>query len=161
MHGPGRAVEGGVAEGEDAAVGGHQPVAPAVGRGGHAHDGLVEVAAAQTTVGHGIAEGGDTPIGCPQCSTPPLSDVEVIPTIERDDAAPETGAAVVNETVTLPFTATASLESVAVYVTDSTLASVTVNVACPLASVAPVTAVICDEPPDALRTTLRPVRVDR
>ena len=30
----------GVAEGEDAAVGGHQPVAAALGHGGHAHDGL-------------------------------------------------------------------------------------------------------------------------
>ena len=38
----GRAEEGGVAVGEDAAVGGHQPVALAAGRGGHADDGLVE-----------------------------------------------------------------------------------------------------------------------
>ncbi len=37
----GRAVEGGVAEGEDAAVGGDLPVAAAVRGGGHAHDGLV------------------------------------------------------------------------------------------------------------------------
>ena len=46
----GGAVEAGVAEGEDAAVGGHQPVALAVGRGGHAHDGLVEVDAAGRAV---------------------------------------------------------------------------------------------------------------
>ena len=34
-----RAVEAGVAEGEDAAVGGHQPVPAAVGGGRHAHEG--------------------------------------------------------------------------------------------------------------------------
>ncbi len=39
---PRRAVEGGVAEGEDAAVGGHQPVAVPARRGGHAHDGHVQ-----------------------------------------------------------------------------------------------------------------------
>ena len=38
----GRAVERGVAVVEDAAVGGHHPIAPAVGGRGHAHDGLVE-----------------------------------------------------------------------------------------------------------------------
>ena len=38
MDAPGRAEERGVTEGEDAAVGGHQPVAVAVGRGGHADD---------------------------------------------------------------------------------------------------------------------------
>ena len=41
-HVAGRAVEAGVAVGEDAAVGGHQPVALAVGRRGHSDDGLVE-----------------------------------------------------------------------------------------------------------------------
>ena len=40
---PHRAVERGIAETEDATVGSHQPVAPAVGRRGHADDGCVEV----------------------------------------------------------------------------------------------------------------------
>ena len=39
----GGAVEAGVAEGEDAAVGGHQPIALPSGVDGHPHDGLVEV----------------------------------------------------------------------------------------------------------------------
>ena len=38
----GRSVEAGVAEGEDAAVGGDHPVPTAVGGDGHAHDGLVQ-----------------------------------------------------------------------------------------------------------------------
>ena len=38
-----RTVEVGIPKGEDATVRGHQPVAPAVGRGGHAHDGPVEM----------------------------------------------------------------------------------------------------------------------
>ena len=41
--GAGGAVEGGVAEGEDAAVAGHQPVALAVGGRRHAHHGLLRV----------------------------------------------------------------------------------------------------------------------
>ena len=41
-HGPGRAVELGVTETEDAAVGRHQPVAVAVAGRGHADDRLVQ-----------------------------------------------------------------------------------------------------------------------
>ena len=59
----GGAVEAGVAEGEDAAVGRHQPVALAVGRGGHPHDGLVEVQVAGGAVEAGVAEGEDAPVG--------------------------------------------------------------------------------------------------
>ena len=55
------AVEVGVAEGEDAAVGRHEPVAVAVGRGGHADDGLVEVNAA----------GGAVELASPKAKTPP------------------------------------------------------------------------------------------
>ena len=45
--GPQGTVEGGVAEGEHAAVGGHQPVAAAVGGGGHPDDGGVEMESAE------------------------------------------------------------------------------------------------------------------
>src|SRR4029077_663770 len=51
------------AEGEDAAVGGDQPVAAAVGGGGHADDGLVEVEAAGGAVEPGVAEGEDAAVG--------------------------------------------------------------------------------------------------
>ena len=59
----GGAVEPGVAEGEDAAVGGHQPVAAAVGGGRHAHDGGVEVDVAGGAVEPGVAEGEDAAVG--------------------------------------------------------------------------------------------------
>ena len=60
---PVRAVEGGVAEGEDAAVGGHQPVAAAVGGGRHGHDGLGEADAPGGPVEAGVAEGEDAAVG--------------------------------------------------------------------------------------------------
>ena len=52
----------GVAEGEDAAVVGDQPVAAAVGGGGHADDGLVEGDAAGGAVEAGVAEGEDAAV---------------------------------------------------------------------------------------------------
>ena len=55
-------VEVGIPKGEDATVGGHQPVAPAVGRGGHAHDGPVEMDCARRTVEVGIAKGEDATV---------------------------------------------------------------------------------------------------
>src|SRR5207245_933263 len=58
-----RAVEAGVAEAEDAAVGGHQPVAPSAGGGGHAHDGPVEGQAARRAVEAGVAEAEDAAVG--------------------------------------------------------------------------------------------------
>ena len=58
----GRAVEAGVAEGEDPAVGGHQPVALAVGGRGHAHDGLVEGEATDRPVEAGVTESEDRPV---------------------------------------------------------------------------------------------------
>ena len=58
-----RSVEGGITEGEDTAVRGHQPVAPPVRRGVHAHDGLVEGEGSGRTVEGGIAKGKDAPVG--------------------------------------------------------------------------------------------------
>src|SRR5205823_5555939 len=55
--------EGGVAEGEDAAVGGDEPVAPAGPRGRHGHDGLVERLAPHRPVEGGGAEGEDAAVG--------------------------------------------------------------------------------------------------
>src|ERR1035437_5873574 len=55
-HRPGGAVEGGVAEAEDASVRGIFPVALAVGGGGHTHDWLVEGGASLGTVELGVAE---------------------------------------------------------------------------------------------------------
>ena len=48
---------------EDAPVGGHQPVAPAVGGGGHVHDGSVEVDVAGGAVEGGVAEAEDAAVG--------------------------------------------------------------------------------------------------
>ena len=59
----GRAVEAGVAEGEDAAVGGDEPVALAVGRRRHADDRRVEREAAGAPVEAGVAEGEDAAVG--------------------------------------------------------------------------------------------------
>ncbi len=58
-----RPVEGGVAEGEEAAVGGHQPVALAVGRGGHAHHRLVQTHASGRPVEAGVTEGEEAAVG--------------------------------------------------------------------------------------------------
>ena len=58
----GRTVEPGVAEGEDAAVGRVQPVAPAAAGGGHAHDRLVEGDAPGRSVEPGVAEGEDAAV---------------------------------------------------------------------------------------------------
>ena len=55
----GGSVEGGVAEGEDPSVACDEPVALAVGGGGDADDGLVEVGAASGSVEGGVAEGED------------------------------------------------------------------------------------------------------
>ena len=51
--GPPAEPEGGITEGEDASIGGHQPVALSVGRRSHSHDGCVEMVAA-----HRAVEGG-------------------------------------------------------------------------------------------------------
>ena len=59
---PGRAVEHGVAVVEDPAVGRHQPVAAAVGRGRHPDDGLL-VQAARRAVEHGVAVVEDPAVG--------------------------------------------------------------------------------------------------
>ena len=58
-----RPVEPGVAEGEDAAVGRHQPVAAAVGGGRHAHHRLVEPDVPRRPVEAGVAEGEDAAVG--------------------------------------------------------------------------------------------------
>ena len=70
-----RAVELGVAEGEDPAVGGDQPVPPPVGVGRHADDRLVQRHGPGRAVELGVAEGedpavgGDQPVpaGCRRC----------------------------------------------------------------------------------------------
>ena len=62
-HAAAGAVEGGVAVVEDAPVGGHEPVAPAVGGGGHGHDGPVEAHAAARAVEGGVAVVEDAPVG--------------------------------------------------------------------------------------------------
>ena len=59
----GGAVEAGVAEGEDAAVGGEEPVALAVGGGGHPDDRLVQVDRPGGAVERGVAEGEDAAVG--------------------------------------------------------------------------------------------------
>ena len=59
----GGAGEGGVTEVEDAAVGRHHPVALAVGRGRHAHDGLDQVDGSGRTVEGGVAEAEDPAVG--------------------------------------------------------------------------------------------------
>ena len=59
----GRTVEAGVAVGEDAAVGGHQPVAVPVRRAGHAHHRLVEGEVAGRAVEAGVAVGEDAAVG--------------------------------------------------------------------------------------------------
>ena len=58
-----RAVEGGVTEGEHAAVQGHQPVAPSVGGGGHAHDRSLEDQGAERAVEPGGPGGEDAAVG--------------------------------------------------------------------------------------------------
>src|ERR1035437_7949570 len=62
-HRPGGAVEGGVAEGEETAVGRHLPVATAVRRRRDAHDRLVERLATHGAVELGVAEGEETAVG--------------------------------------------------------------------------------------------------
>src|SRR5664280_241457 len=63
MDGPGRPVELGVAEREDASIGGHQPVTTSVRRHCHAHDGLVEMDGTGRPVELGVAEREDASIG--------------------------------------------------------------------------------------------------
>ena len=58
-----RPEELGVTEGEDAAVGGDQPVAEAVGGGGDADDRCVQGRAAGRAVEAGVAEGEDPTVG--------------------------------------------------------------------------------------------------
>ena len=60
---PGAAVEPGVAEGEDAAVGRHQPVALPVGGGGHADHRFVQRDVARAAVERRVAEGVDAALG--------------------------------------------------------------------------------------------------
>ena len=55
-------VVAGIAEGEDATVGGDQPVAAAVGRRRDAHDGTLQVDRARRTVELGGAEGEDAAV---------------------------------------------------------------------------------------------------
>src|SRR5205807_805972 len=57
------AVEGGVTEGEDAAVAGHQPVPAARRRGRHSDDGPVERQSGERAVGRGGAERPDVAAG--------------------------------------------------------------------------------------------------
>ena len=59
-------MEGGVAVGEDAAVGGHQPVAVAVRGGRHAHHRSVEHEVAGRAVEDGVAVGEDAAVRCHQ-----------------------------------------------------------------------------------------------
>ena len=61
-----RAVEGGVAVGEDATVGGDQPVALAVGGRRHPHDGPVEGQRARRAVEGGVAVGEEPAAGRPE-----------------------------------------------------------------------------------------------
>ena len=58
---PARAVEAGVAVVEDPAVGGHQPVALAVGGGRHADDRLVQLEGTRRAVEAGIPLGNTPP----------------------------------------------------------------------------------------------------
>ena len=60
---PSGAVEGGVAEAEDAAVGGDHPVAVPVGRRGDADDGPVQPQRARRAVEVGVAETEDAAVG--------------------------------------------------------------------------------------------------
>ncbi len=62
-------MEAGVAEGEDAAVGGHQPVAAGIGRGRHPHDRAVECHRTGRAVEPGVAEGEDAAVGGRQSVT--------------------------------------------------------------------------------------------
>ncbi len=55
-------MEGGVTEGEDAPVGGDQPVAPAVGCGRHSHHRSIEGETTGRTVEGGVTEGEDAPV---------------------------------------------------------------------------------------------------
>ena len=63
VHAAHRSVEGGVAEGEDAAVGRHRPVAAPVGGVGHAHHRLVEDDAAGRAAEGEVAEVEDAAVG--------------------------------------------------------------------------------------------------
>ena len=74
----GRAEERGVAEGEDAAVGGDEPVAVAGGRGGHADDRLVQLHVAGRAVEPRVAEGEDPAVGGDE---PVAAGVGAMPTI--------------------------------------------------------------------------------
>ena len=60
---PAEPAEAGVAVTEDAAVGRHEPVAPAAGRGGHPHDGRVERQAAGRAEEAGVAVTEDAAVG--------------------------------------------------------------------------------------------------
>ena len=64
------AEESGVAVAEHAAVGGHQPVAPAVGRGRHADDGLVQGLTTAGAEEFGVAIAEDTAVRCHQPVAP-------------------------------------------------------------------------------------------
>src|SRR5205807_1494244 len=77
----GRPEEGGVAEGEYAAVRGHQPVAAAGGGGSQGHHGLVEVDGAGGAAEGGVAEGEHAAVRGHQ----------VVPRPEADGAKPTMG----------------------------------------------------------------------
>ena len=66
MDGPGRPVKPGVAVVEDAAVGSHQPVTAAAGRGRHADDRLVEMDGPGRPVEPGVAVVEDAAVGSHQ-----------------------------------------------------------------------------------------------
>ena len=74
---PHGAEEARVAVGEDAAVGGHEPVAVGARSAGHAHDGLVQRRAARTAVVAGVTEVEDAAVGRHEAVA--LTAVEVAP----------------------------------------------------------------------------------
>ena len=84
----GRPVEAGVAEGEDAAVGGHQPVPAAVGGGRHAHHRLGEPEVARRAVEAGVAEGEDAAVGGHQPVALAEDGVGAMPTIGWSSGLP-------------------------------------------------------------------------
>ena len=64
--------EGGVPVGEDAAVGGHQPVASTVGAGRHAHDRAGQAYGPGRALEAGVTEGVDTAVRTDQPVTAPV-----------------------------------------------------------------------------------------
>jgi len=75
-----RTEEGRVPEGEDAAIGGHQPVAAVVSRAGDPHDGRVQVVSGHRACEGRIPEGEDAPSAAVS-QYPRPSDVAAMPTM--------------------------------------------------------------------------------